>query len=112
MGLISPEVIIIVFIGIISISVLVIQTAIDDSRIVFVILGGKLVLFLLTKPGTNGAFLIGTLLTLAVLMLMTPVVFRNIRQPRIWAPLLGTTVSTICVAILIPDRVIHLLTAQ
>jgi hypothetical protein len=109
MGLISPVLVIIGFIGIISIVVLVIQTAIDDSRIVFVILAGQMVAFLLATPGTNGAFLIGALLTVAVIMLMAPVVFRNIQQPRIWAPLLGMVASTICVVTLLPERVVHLL---
>lgn len=79
---------------IISIMVLLVQTTIDDARIILVVATGYLLSSLLTIPGTNGELLIVVLSTLAVLGLMAPVIYRNFRQARIWVPLLSIAVAT------------------
>ena len=75
--------------GAVSVTVLLVQSVIEDSRIIYALLTGKLALVLLAKQGTNGAMFVGALFALAVLALMARVVFLNIRQPRFWGPTLG-----------------------
>lgn len=95
MEAISPWFVAILGIGIISFVVLGVYTVMEDSRILFVGLVGQPAAFFLTKPGTNGSLLVAALFALAVIALMARVVFRNIRRPRIWVPLLVMAVTTI-----------------
>jgi membrane protein implicated in regulation of membrane protease activity len=97
---ISPAFVFILCIGTISVTVLGIHTVIEDARILFVGLVGQLVTFLLAKSGTNGSFLVFALFALTVLVLVARAVIRNIRQPRIWAPLFGITTTIISAVVM------------
>jgi len=76
-----------------SIIVLFLQTVIEDPRIAFVALASQPLLFLFTKPGTNGAFLVAGVFGLAVLALMAPIMYKNIKRPHTWAPLVAITTA-------------------
>ncbi len=91
--------------GITSIIVLFLQTVVEDPRIAFMALASQPVMFLITKPGTNGSMFVGSLFFIAVLVLMTPIVFNNIKRPRTWVPLVCIVASASLFGFELYDRV-------
>jgi hypothetical protein len=79
--------------GVTSIIVLFLQTVVEDPRIAFIALSSQPVMFLITNPGTNGSLLVGSLFFIAVLVLMTPIMFKSIKRPRTWVPLVCIVTS-------------------
>lgn len=87
-----------------SIAVLFIQTALEDHRIIVVLLTAPFVLHAMTTPGTNGYVLVRSLFALAVLFLVAAAAFRNIRRPRVWGPLLGSALGIVIFFALYGDQ--------
>lgn len=79
-------------------AVVFIQTALEDHRILLVLLTAPFAAYVFTTPGTNGSMLVRSLFALGVLFLVAAAVFRNITRPRIWGPLVGTATGFVSLA--------------
>jgi hypothetical protein len=99
----STLIVLLGLIGLISVISLVVQSAMEDPRIIAVGVGGWIITYLFERFGTMVMVVLGSITALGVFILMVPILIKHIRELRFWLPLTGL-LFTIAVVTLMSIR--------
>jgi len=96
----STLVVLLGLIGLGSLAGLVVQSAMEQPKIIAVGVGGWMITYWFQRLGPTVMLVLGSLTALGVFVLMLPILVKHIRELRFWLPLTGFLFTITVVALL------------